>query len=87
MFLKLQRIKVPDFVEGLTVTPDICRSLCLENCSCLAYSHDDRIGCMSWTGNLLDIQQLQGGGFDLYVRIAYAELGMLLEMFVKTFET
>ncbi|KAK2414153.1 G-type lectin S-receptor serine/threonine-protein kinase [Trifolium repens] len=73
-YLKLQMVKVPDFAEGLAVTPDICRSLCLENCSCLAYSHDDGIGCMSWTGNLLDIQQLESGGLDLYVRVAYAEL-------------
>ncbi|RHN45910.1 putative protein kinase RLK-Pelle-DLSV family [Medicago truncatula] len=69
--LKLQTIKVPDFAEGLIVTPDICRSLCLENCSCLAYSHDDGIGCMLWTANLLDIQQLEMGGLDLYVRIAH----------------
>ncbi|KEH22720.1 G-type lectin S-receptor-like Serine/Threonine-kinase [Medicago truncatula] len=73
-FLKLQMIKVPDFAEGLTVTSDICRSLCLENCSCLAYSHDDGIGCMSWTGNLRDIQQFQRGGLDLYVRVANGEL-------------
>ncbi|PNX60131.1 G-type lectin S-receptor-like serine/threonine-kinase, partial [Trifolium pratense] len=49
-------------------------SLCLENCSCLAYSHEAVIGCMTWTGNLLDIQQLESGGLDLYVRVAYAEL-------------
>ncbi|KAK2360570.1 G-type lectin S-receptor serine/threonine-protein kinase [Trifolium repens] len=67
-------VKVPDFAEGLAVTTDICRSLCLENCSCLAYSYDDDIGCMSWTGNLLDIQQLESEGLDLYVRVAYAEL-------------
>jgi len=75
--LKLKTIKVPDFAEGLIVTPDICRSRCLKNCSCLAYSHDDGIGCMLWTGNLLDIQQLEKGGLDLYVRIAHEESGML----------
>ncbi|WJX76230.1 non-specific serine/threonine protein kinase [Trifolium repens] len=73
-YLKLQMVKVPDFAEGLAVTADICRSLCLENCSCLAYSHETVIGCMSWTANLLDIQQLEIGGLDLYVRVAYAEL-------------
>jgi len=77
-FLKLQMIKVPDFAKGLTVTSDMCRSLCLENCSCLAYSHDDGIGCMSWTRNLRDIQQFQRGGLDLYVRVAYGELGRSL---------
>ncbi|PNX82534.1 G-type lectin S-receptor-like serine/threonine-kinase, partial [Trifolium pratense] len=73
-FLKLHMVKVPVFAEGLAVTPDICRSLCLENCSCLAYSHEAVIGCMTWTGNLLDIEQLENGGLDLYVRVAYAEL-------------
>ena len=84
-FLKLQMVKVPDFAEGLAVTPDTCRILCLENCSCVAYSHHDVIGCMSWTGNLLDIQQFQSGGLDLYVRVSDVELGILL--FVKAFET
>jgi hypothetical protein len=76
-FLKLQMVKVPDFAEGLAVTPDICRSLCLHNCSCVAYAHDSGIGCMSWTGYLLDIHQLQSGGLYLYVRVADSELGML----------
>ncbi|KEH22750.1 G-type lectin S-receptor-like Serine/Threonine-kinase [Medicago truncatula] len=75
-FLKLQMVKVPDFAEGVAVTPDICRSLCLENCSCTAYSNDAGIGCMSWTGNLLDIQQLESGGLDLYFRVPETELGM-----------
>jgi len=82
-FFKLQMVKVPAFAEALAVTPDICRCLCLANCSCLAYSHDSVIDCMSWTGKLLDIQQLQSGGLDLYVRIAYAELGMLCVFYVK----
>ncbi|CAI8612343.1 unnamed protein product [Vicia faba] len=73
-FLKLQNVKVPDFAQGLAVPPEACINLCLSNCSCIAYSFADEIGCMSWTGNLLDIQQLQDGGLDLYVRAAYAEL-------------
>ncbi|RDY00158.1 G-type lectin S-receptor-like serine/threonine-protein kinase, partial [Mucuna pruriens] len=73
-FLTLQMVKVPDFPEGSPVTSDICRSQCLENCSCVAYSHDHGIGCMTWTGNLLDIQQFSSGGLDLYVRVAYTEL-------------
>ncbi|KAL2336789.1 hypothetical protein Fmac_011235 [Flemingia macrophylla] len=73
-FLELQMVKVPDFAEGSPVTEDICRSHCLENCSCVAYSHDDGIGCMSWTENLLDIQQLSDGGLHLYVRVANTEL-------------
>ncbi|KAL2336837.1 hypothetical protein Fmac_011283 [Flemingia macrophylla] len=74
-FWEMKMVKVPDFPEGSPVTPDICRSQCLENCSCVAYSHDDNIGCISWTGNLLDIQQLSSDGLDLYVRVAHSELG------------
>ncbi|PNX76335.1 G-type lectin S-receptor-like serine/threonine-kinase, partial [Trifolium pratense] len=76
-FLKLHAVKVPDFAEGLSVTPDICRSLCLENCSCTAYSNGAGIGCMSWTWNLIDIEYLQTGGLDLYFRVAHAELAKL----------
>jgi hypothetical protein len=85
-FLKLHAVKVPDFAEAVAMTPDICRNLCLENCSCTAYSNDDGIGCMSWTGNLIDIEQLQLGGLDLYFRVAHAELGMLYVLFHKSFE-
>ncbi|KAI5430099.1 hypothetical protein KIW84_034611 [Lathyrus oleraceus] len=74
VFLKLQKVKVPDFAEGVAVTPEMCISICLSNCSCTAYSFADGIGCMSWTGNLHDIQQLQDGGLDLFVRAAYVEL-------------
>ncbi|KAL2336788.1 hypothetical protein Fmac_011234 [Flemingia macrophylla] len=75
-FLKLPMVKVPDFADGssLSLQPDTCRSRCFENCSCVAYSYDAEIGCMSWTGNLIDIQQFSNGGLDLYIRVAYTEL-------------
>ncbi|KAK7338993.1 hypothetical protein VNO77_19629 [Canavalia gladiata] len=75
-FLKLQMVKVPDFADGsfLTLKPDACKSRCLENCSCVAYSYDAEIGCMSWTGNLIDIAQFSYGGLDLHVRVAHTEL-------------
>ncbi|KAL9315496.1 hypothetical protein ACSQ67_016497 [Phaseolus vulgaris] len=46
-FLELKMIKVPDFSDGspLRLQPDMCRSRCLENCSCIAYSYDADIGC------------------------------------------
>ncbi|XP_014496731.1 G-type lectin S-receptor-like serine/threonine-protein kinase At1g11300 [Vigna radiata var. radiata] len=78
-FLELQMVKVPDFSEWSSAEPETCRSQCLENCSCVAYSHDDGIGCMSWNYNLLDIQQLSSRGLTLYVRVDSSELehGML----------
>ncbi|XP_027350173.1 G-type lectin S-receptor-like serine/threonine-protein kinase At1g11300 [Abrus precatorius] len=74
-FLRLEMVKVPDFAEGSSVTQDQCQSQCLENCTCIAYSYDAVIGCMTWSGSLIDIQQFTLGGSDLYIRVAYTELG------------
>jgi hypothetical protein len=82
-FLKLEMVKVPDFAEAVVATPDICRSLCVHNCSCVAYAHDAEIDCMSWTRNLLDIKQLESGGLDLYFRVAQAEPGKLMLKHLK----
>ncbi|CAK9138700.1 unnamed protein product [Ilex paraguariensis] len=74
-FLKLQAMKVPDLAELPSATEDDCGSLCLNICSCIAYSYYTGIGCMQWSGSLLDIQKLPRGGVDLYIRVAYSELG------------
>ncbi|CAK9181285.1 unnamed protein product [Ilex paraguariensis] len=74
-FLKLEKIKVPDFVEWSPAPEDNCGSLCLNNCSCLAYSYHTGIGCMQWSGILIDIEKFpNGSGADLYIRVAYSEL-------------
>ncbi|KAK2360561.1 G-type lectin S-receptor serine/threonine-protein kinase [Trifolium repens] len=75
-FLKLNHVKVPDFAELSLVEQDECKNQCLMNCSCSAYSYATDIGCMSWNGNLIDIQQFQTRGIDLYIRVPYAELGI-----------
>ncbi|PHT60422.1 hypothetical protein CQW23_02785 [Capsicum baccatum] len=36
--------------------------------------NETRIGCMSWSGFLIDIQQFEGSGTTLYIRIAHSEL-------------
>ncbi|XP_017416602.1 G-type lectin S-receptor-like serine/threonine-protein kinase At1g11300 [Vigna angularis] len=75
-FFEMKMVKVPDFADSssLRLQPDTCRSRCLKNCSCIAYSYDADIGCMSWTENLIDITQFSNGGLDLHVRVAYTEL-------------
>ena len=65
VFLKLQMIKVPDLAEWSYRTKDDCRKQCLENCSCVAYAYDTGIGCMSWSGNLIDLQKFSTGGIEL----------------------
>ncbi|KAK3014361.1 hypothetical protein RJ639_009083 [Escallonia herrerae] len=74
-FLKLTTVKLPDFPE-LSYAQDIdCGSKCLNSCSCVAYAYTNGIGCMQWSGNLIDIAKFGGsGGVDLYVRVAYSEL-------------
>ncbi|KAK7328001.1 hypothetical protein VNO77_22095 [Canavalia gladiata] len=73
-FLKLEMMKVPDFVERLEVEEGQCGTLCLKNCSCLAYAYDPGIGCMYWSGNLLDLRKFSNAaGLDLYIRLAYSE--------------
>ena len=68
-------IKVPDFAEWSYRTKDDCRKQCLENCSCVAYAYDTGIGCMSWSGNLIDLQKFSTGGLDIYIRLSYLEFG------------
>ncbi|KAL0363292.1 UNVERIFIED_CONTAM: G-type lectin S-receptor-like serine/threonine-protein kinase [Sesamum calycinum] len=73
-FSKLTNVKVPDFIQVLPGISDDCEGLCLNNCSCMAYSHDPGIGCMLWRDSLIDVRQFPSGGSDLYVRVAYSVL-------------
>ncbi|KAL9687827.1 hypothetical protein QQ045_032234 [Rhodiola kirilowii] len=73
-FLKLQTVKVPDHTEWWPYLEEKCRSNCLKNCSCIAYSFDSGIGCMTWSGGLADVQEFAAGGTDLYLRVAHTEL-------------
>ncbi|KAL6573911.1 hypothetical protein OROHE_001453 [Orobanche hederae] len=74
-FLRLQFMKVPDFAQQFSSRQeDVCRTRCLMNCSCIAYAHDPNIGCMSWSGSLIDVQEFNGVGSDLYIRLRVSEL-------------
>ena len=81
-FLKLQMSKLPDFAQQSSVSDGTCRTECLNNCSCTAYAHDVGIGCMSWSGKLIDIVRFSSGGVDLYIRQAYSELGRYIVLFL-----
>ncbi|KAK7302667.1 hypothetical protein RJT34_13560 [Clitoria ternatea] len=73
-FLKLETMKVPDFSERLDVEESQCGTQCLQNCSCLAYAYDAGIGCLYWSGHLIDLQKFSTGGIDLHIRLAYSEI-------------
>uniref|UniRef100_A0A803LL24 Receptor-like serine/threonine-protein kinase n=1 Tax=Chenopodium quinoa TaxID=63459 RepID=A0A803LL24_CHEQI len=74
-FQRLKMMKVPDNAEWIVgLNPDQCRTTCLANCSCLAYTHDTGTGCMRWSENLIDIEDLSPGGVDLFIRLEQSEL-------------
>ena len=77
-FFKLKMMKVPNFVERSYGAKDDCQKQCLENCSCVAYVYDAGIGCLSWSGSLIDVQKFPSGGLDIYIRLAYLEFGKFI---------
>ncbi|XP_073016924.1 G-type lectin S-receptor-like serine/threonine-protein kinase At1g11300 isoform X2 [Primulina eburnea] len=74
-FFRLATVKVPDRLSWFPGLEPVCRSQCLNNCSCLAYAYHSGIGCMHWNESLIDVQRLARGGTDLYIRLANSELG------------
>ncbi|KAL9243552.1 hypothetical protein vseg_017427 [Gypsophila vaccaria] len=74
-FVEVDGVKLPDFA-GLFSDLDEkgCENRCLKNCSCLAYSYVTTIGCMTWSGDLFDIQHFPQGGNKLYVRVASSDI-------------
>ncbi|KAI3840589.1 hypothetical protein MKX03_019292 [Papaver bracteatum] len=78
-FLKLGSVKVPDFASSFWLgspTIEDCNRTCLSNCSCIAYSYDSGIGCMTWVVDLVDIQVFDETGADLYIRLALSDLDL-----------
>ncbi|PRQ37947.1 putative protein kinase RLK-Pelle-DLSV family [Rosa chinensis] len=78
-FLKVERLKVPNFHQYLTSLAqdrfEDCKIKCLSNCSCLAFAYVNNLGCLVWYKDFVDIQQFPSLGEDLYVRLADSELG------------
>ncbi|XP_024638541.1 G-type lectin S-receptor-like serine/threonine-protein kinase At4g27290 isoform X2 [Medicago truncatula] len=75
--MKYVGLKVPDTTHTLlyeNVDLELCRTMCLNNCSCTAFTNSDisgkGSGCVMWFGDLIDIRQFDTGGQDLYIRIA-----------------
>ncbi|XP_048131404.1 G-type lectin S-receptor-like serine/threonine-protein kinase At1g61370 [Rhodamnia argentea] len=78
MFARMNSMKLPDSADYLSSVADKeeCQSWCLRNCSCLAFSFVDTIGCMVWSRDLIDIQQFSTAGEVLFVRLAAADAGI-----------
>ncbi|KAM6553572.1 hypothetical protein CsatB_014334 [Cannabis sativa] len=81
-FLKFSGVKLPDTTNtwlNKKMNLKDCRAICLNNCSCMAYTNSDirgdGSGCVIWFGDLIDIRQFPSGGQDIYIRMPYSELG------------
>ncbi|GAB4841297.1 hypothetical protein Ancab_039692 [Ancistrocladus abbreviatus] len=86
-FIKHANVKLPNTMHSwynTSMTLTECEKLCLQNCSCSAYSNIDvragGSGCLLWFGDLIDIRVYDNLGEDLYVRVASFELGKKLDL-------
>ncbi|KAL1208359.1 G-type lectin S-receptor-like serine/threonine-protein kinase [Cardamine amara subsp. amara] len=75
VFYPVASIKPPDFYElGSSVNPEECHQSCLHNCSCVAFSYIQGIGCLVWNQDLMDAVQFSARGELLSIRLARSEL-------------
>ncbi|KAL3749842.1 hypothetical protein ACJRO7_010896 [Eucalyptus globulus] len=81
VFVHTKQMKVPDSAAYLSDPGDVgkCQSWCMNNCSCLAYSYVQTIGCLVWAKDLMDFQEFSTAGQDVYIRIAHDNTGMSTE--------
>ncbi|XP_011013015.1 PREDICTED: G-type lectin S-receptor-like serine/threonine-protein kinase At4g27290 isoform X2 [Populus euphratica] len=80
-FRKLSGAKLPEtktswFNKSMNL--EECKSTCLKNCSCTAYSNldirDGGSGCLLWFGDLIDSRIFIENEQDIYIRMAASEL-------------
>lgn len=81
--MKVAAVKIPDTAVanadmGLGLKQ--CQRKCLRNCSCMAYASafsesNGGTGCLTWHGDLLDINTYRDAGQDLFIRVDAVVLG------------
>ncbi|KAM0048953.1 putative protein kinase RLK-Pelle-DLSV family [Helianthus debilis subsp. tardiflorus] len=77
-FLRRDGLKLPDIATNTLDAQndqDQCRDICSNNCSCNAYAFVSGIGCLTWGGDLIDIEEFDEGGETIFIRLAASELG------------
>ncbi|RHN65872.1 putative S-locus glycoprotein [Medicago truncatula] len=84
-FLKYTSMKLPDtstswYDKNLSL--EECKTMCLKNCSCIAYANSDirdgGSGCLLWFNNIVDMRKHPDVGQDIYIRLASSELGIFI---------
>jgi hypothetical protein len=85
-FVKYIDLKLPDATNSWvnkTMNLKECRSKCLQNCSCMAYTATnikERSGCAIWFGDLIDIKQFPAAGQEIYIRMNASESSECLSL-------
>ncbi|KAL5731106.1 non-specific serine/threonine protein kinase [Ranunculus cassubicifolius] len=67
----LPNVKLPKHPMSMSVgSANECKSACLNNCSCSAYSYNTE--CSIWNGDLFGVQLSDGDGYggDLYLKVS-----------------
>ncbi|KAI5410760.1 G-type lectin S-receptor-like serine/threonine-protein kinase At4g27290 isoform X1 [Lathyrus oleraceus] len=80
-FLKYTNMKLPDTSSSWynrSLSLEECMTVCLKNCSCVAYANLDvrygGSGCLLWFHSVVDMRKHLDRGQDIYIRLAFSEL-------------
>nr|QUS47409.1 S receptor kinase [Raphanus sativus] len=80
-FFQLNNMNLPDTKRATvdrTIDVRKCEERCLSDCNCTSFATADvrngGLGCVFWTGELVEIRKQVVGGQDLYVRLNAADL-------------
>lgn len=94
-FLELESVKYPDTTNS-TIDKKIdfheCRSKCLANCSCTAFTRyysaaavgsGEPRGCIMWYGQLIDIRKFPFGGQNMCLKVPASELTSAYDLITR----
>ncbi|XP_039809155.1 G-type lectin S-receptor-like serine/threonine-protein kinase At2g19130 [Panicum virgatum] len=73
-FYAINGVKLPDNAQSIDATNvHDCELICLNNCSCTAYSHSGT--CLVWYNHLMNLQDnIDGSSDGIFIRVAASEL-------------
>ncbi|RIA05208.1 hypothetical protein BRARA_K00502, partial [Brassica rapa] len=77
-FVLLNNTKLPDTktatVDQGIIDEKICKERCLSDCNCTSFAFGKNgLGCVTWTGDLVDIRTYFEGGYALFVKVPAAD--------------
>ncbi|KAL0740205.1 hypothetical protein Bca4012_081718 [Brassica carinata] len=73
-FFQLNNTKLPDTKTATVdrrIDMNTCKERCLSDCNCTSFAFGTAgLGCVTWTGDLVDIRTYNEGGNVLYVKVS-----------------